>query len=109
MAQVLTNKPMVVHLLNEDIYLAVRFTFWTGQVFLNAGKPWFSYVRLTSVASAVPTVSITNPVANAVFEAPASVSLAANANVGIGTVTNVEYFAGTTSLGHAAVSPFSVT
>src|SRR5207247_1681015 len=55
------------------------------------------------------TVSITNPVAGTAFAAPATINLAANATVGIGTVTNVEYFAGNTSLGNATTSPFNVT
>src|SRR6266481_5571547 len=106
LSSVLTNKPMVVHLANEDIYLAVKFTYWIKGPHTGSG---FAYVRSTPTPTAIPTVSITNPPAGSIFAAPASVNLAANATVGIGAVTNVEYFAGTTSLGNATVSPFNVT
>ncbi len=106
LSSVLTNKPMVVHLLNEDIYLAVKFTYWIKGSHTGSG---FAYVRSTPAPSGIPTVSLTSPAAASLFAAPAAVKLAANASVGIGTVTNVEYFAGTDSLGNATVSPYSVT
>jgi hypothetical protein len=55
-----------------------------------------------------PSVSITNPVDGAVFLAPASFQLAASASDSDGTVTNVQFFQGTTSLGNIAVAPFFV-
>ncbi len=55
-----------------------------------------------------PTVSITNPPAGATFSAPASFILAATAFSSGGTVTNVQFFQGATSLGNVATSPYSV-
>ena len=55
-----------------------------------------------------PTVSITNPADGAVFAAPASVSLGADATVNGGTVTNVEFFANGASQGAVAVAPFTL-
>ena len=55
-----------------------------------------------------PTVSITNPVNNATFSAPASFTVAATASDSDGTVTNVQFFQGATSLGNFATSPYSV-
>jgi len=101
----ITNKQMVVHLVNEDIYLGVKFIYWIKGA--RAGGSGFAYVRSTPVAT-VPTVSITNPVPPAVFEAPATVSVAADANVGVGTVTNVQFFAGPNSLGNATASPYNI-
>jgi len=92
----------VVHLIAEDIYLSVRFTSWAGP---GGG---FSYVRSTAPPP-TPIVTLTSPTNGSVFAAPASFALTANASVSGGTVTNVEYFAGTTSLGRATVSPFNVT
>jgi len=94
----------VVHLIAEDIYLSVRFTSWAAF----GGGGGFSYVRSTAPPP-TPTVTLTNPTNGSVFAAPASFALTANASVSGGTVTNVEYFAGTTSLGRATVSPFNVT
>ena len=56
-----------------------------------------------------PTVSITNPASGSVFAAPANVSLAADATVSGGTVTNVEFFANGVSQGAVAVAPFTLT
>jgi len=98
------NQPMVMHLINEDIYLSVKFTAWGTH-----GAGGFTYVRSTPTAAAAPTVSITSPTAGATFAAPASFLLSAAASVSAGSVTNVEFFAGTTSLGAANTSPFNVT
>jgi hypothetical protein len=96
------GKDAVVHLIAEDIYLSVKVTSWTGP---GGG---FSYVRSTAPPP-TPTVTLTSPTDGSVFAAPASFALTADASVSGGTVTNVEYFAGTTSLGRAMVSPFNVT
>jgi hypothetical protein len=103
LAALILNKPMVMHLINEDIFLSVEFTAW-GQ----NGAGGFSYIRSTAAVSATPTVSITSPSAGATFSAPASVSLTASAAVSNDTVTNVAYFAGTNALGQSKVSPFNV-
>jgi hypothetical protein len=100
----LLNKQMVMWITNDDIFVSIMFTTW-GRF----GSGTVAYTRSTPPTSVPPTVSITNPAPGAVFAAPASVALRANATVSGGTVTNVEYFTGTTSLGRATVSPFSVT
>ncbi|MGA2658707.1 MAG: Ig-like domain-containing protein [Verrucomicrobiota bacterium] len=103
LAALLLNQAMVMHLINEDIYLSVEFTQW-GQN--KAGG--FAYTRSTPAVSVPPpTVSIINPSPGATFAAPASVML--TATVTGGSVTNVEFFAGTNSLGQATGPPFSVT
>lgn len=98
------NQPMVMHIVSRDIYLSVEFTAW-GQ----HGAGGFSYTRSTPAAAVPPTVNITSPAAGAVFAAPASVDLTSDAAVTGGTVTNVQYFAGSTLLGAATTSPFHVT
>jgi len=55
-----------------------------------------------------PTISITNPPDGANLSAPASITLAATASDADGTVTNVQFFQGATSLGNMATSPYSV-
>jgi hypothetical protein len=104
MAAILLNKDMVLHLIASDVYLSVKFTKW-GR--FSAGG--FGYTRSTPAEAAVPTVSILTPANNTIFAAPASLTLTADATVGGGTVTNVEYFAGTSSLGAAGLGPFAVT
>lgn len=104
LAAALTNKPMVLHLTNENIYLSIKFITWPQH---DAGG--FSYVRSTAPTAASPTVSITNPISGSVFAAPANVTLSANATVSSGTVTNVKFFQGATALGSVTSAPFNFT
>jgi len=71
----------------------------------------FGMIGTITVAAAnpTPTVSLTSPVAGAVFSAPANLKLGAAAAVSSGTVTNVAFFAGTTPLGSVQTSPFDIT
>jgi plastocyanin len=55
-----------------------------------------------------PVVTITNPASGIVLSAPASLNLAASASVASGSITSVQFFQGTTSLGSLAAPPFSV-
>jgi len=100
----IVNQNMVVHLINEDIYFSIKFTTWGMH-----GAGTVSYVRSTAPVSTAPTVSIATPANGTVYASPAAIALTANATVAGGTVTNVEYFAGTVSLGKAGTSPFAVT
>jgi hypothetical protein len=101
----LVNQDMVVHIINQDIYFALTFTNWP------AHGGFISYSRTTpSVAAPTPSVTITNPAGSSIFAAPANVTVAANATVSSGTVTNVSFFANTnTSLGASLTAPFHVT
>ncbi|MDH4411351.1 MAG: Ig-like domain-containing protein, partial [Verrucomicrobiales bacterium] len=54
-----------------------------------------------------PTVTITGPVNNAGFLAPASIDITVDANDTDGTVTKVEFFQGTTKLGEDALAPYT--
>jgi hypothetical protein len=98
------NKPMVMHLKNEDIYLSVKFTVW-GQFFSGT----VSYVRSTPAVAVTPSVTITNPVSGATFSAPADVKIAANATATGGTVTNVSFFGNAAKLGSVQIAPFTFT
>src|SRR6185436_6627039 len=106
----LLNTNMVMWITNDDIYVSVRFTVWGEHgVAVNGVVGAVSYIRSTPPPPPPPTVSITTPASGAVFAAPANVTLQANATVTSGTVTNVEYFRGTTSLGRSGTTPFTVT
>jgi glucose/arabinose dehydrogenase len=100
---VLPGRPLVVHLISDDIYLSLTFTS------LPAG-PGFSYTRSTpSPADVPPTVSITSPTNGASFTAPAVVPIIATAADSDGSVTNVSFFDGTTVLGQTNNTPYTVT
>ncbi|HWX22884.1 MAG TPA: PQQ-dependent sugar dehydrogenase [Candidatus Binatia bacterium] len=62
-----------------------------------------------SVANSPPSVTITNPPDNSVFGNTDSVTFRADASDSDGTVTNVQYFDGTVSLGNRTTSPYTVT
>lgn len=92
----------VVHLISENIYLNVRFTFWE----MMAGG--FTYVR--STPGLAPAVSITSPTNGASFTPPAVVPVIATASdPNGGSITNVSFFDGTTFLGRTNSAPYSVT
>jgi hypothetical protein len=59
------------------------------------------------MVNALPTVSITSPITNATYTAPASITINANAADADGTVSNVQFYNGTTLLGSDATSPYS--
>jgi hypothetical protein len=104
LAALILNKPMVMHIIAEDIYVSVKFTAW-GQ----NGAGTVSYTRSTPATSTPPSVVITSPVEGAVFAAPADVKLAAMATASGATVTNVSFFENTKLLGNLPTAPFSLT
>jgi plastocyanin len=53
-----------------------------------------------------PIVTITNPVAGAVFSAPANLAIQASASDSSGAVTNVQFLIGSTVLTNRATAPF---
>jgi hypothetical protein len=55
-----------------------------------------------------PSISLTNPTSGRAVAAPASFNLQAGVTNGSGAVTNVEFFAGASSLGSDATAPFSL-
>lgn len=65
-------------------------------------------VTVKAAAGKPPTVQITAPLDGDVFAAPASIHVEAGASDSDGTVTQVEFFSGSDSLGADGTSPFSV-
>jgi len=58
-------------------------------------------------ANKLPSVTITNPVNNATYTAPASISLTATAVDADGTIASVKFYNGTTLLGTVTTSPYT--
>ena len=66
-------------------------------------------VIVVAVANTPPTVTITNPPDGTVLSAPAKIALAASASDSNGgSVTNVQFLQGATSLANVTSSPYSV-
>ena len=81
---------------------------WSGT---NAVPDYFTLNGIACNGAAQrPTVSLTSPVANAIYTAPATVPLAATAaSTSGGTVSKVAFYDGTTLVGTATTSPYSVS
>ncbi|MFN6943307.1 MAG: Ig-like domain-containing protein [Cytophagaceae bacterium] len=71
-----------------------------------ATKATFGNVKVTTSNNA-PFVSITSPLSNQTFTAPANITISANAFDNDGYVTKVEFFNGTTLLGTDTTAPYS--
>jgi RHS repeat-associated protein len=59
--------------------------------------------------NAPPTVSITSPTSGASFTAPANVTITANASDSDGSISRVDFYQGTTLIGTATTSPFTIS
>jgi regulation of enolase protein 1 (concanavalin A-like superfamily) len=64
-------------------------------------------VTVTSTTNQPPSVSITTPVSGATLTAPATIAIAANASDPGGSVSQVQFFAGSTLLGTDTSSPYT--
>ncbi len=76
----------------------------------NQGATTTSAARTITVNTAgnqPPTVSLTSPANNANFNAPASITISANAADANGTVTKVDFYNGSTLLNSDASAPYS--
>jgi|GEM_PF-412606 len=79
----------------------IRIYFDANDINLN----YFSFNTAVS-ANVPPTVTLTSPLSPAVFNAPASISIAANARDD-GTITKVEFYNGTTKIGEDLTAPYT--
>ncbi len=80
----------------------------------SAGASTTSATRSITVSSSTsanrpPSVSLTSPASGATFTAPASITLSANASDVDGTITRVDFFAGSTLLGTDTSSPYGLS
>jgi hypothetical protein len=93
--------------------LAIGYHTITARAIDNRGvrtvsNPCYIWIKGPS-SGAAPTVGITSPLANMVFNAPASVGLEALAGDNDSTVSGVTFYANGTSVGQATVAPLKCT
>ena len=81
----------------------------TAKAYDNNNAVTTSSAITVSVGNAPPTVSITSPANNAVFTAPATITINATASDPDGTISKVEFYQGTTLLNTDTASPYSYT
>src|SRR5215471_5362452 len=73
------------------------------------GTATSSTVNITVNGNQPPSVSITSPARGATFAASANIPIQATASDSDGTVTQVQFFAGTTQIGTVTTPPYSIT
>ena len=66
-------------------------------------------VTVTAVSNTPPTVTLSSPINNASFTAPANITISALATDGDGNIAKVEFFAGTTLLNTDTATPYTYT
>lgn len=64
-------------------------------------------ITVTTVANIPPVISITFPIDDAIYDAPANFTILTSASDPDGTVAKVEFFADTVKLGESTTAPFS--
>jgi RHS repeat-associated protein len=64
-------------------------------------------LTVTVKANVLPSVSLTSPVANAIFVGPATIAMAARASDTDGTIKRVDYYRDATLIGSATVAPYA--
>ncbi|MBD0256024.1 MAG: T9SS type A sorting domain-containing protein [Cytophagales bacterium] len=89
----------------DDVHLSAQGATKAANVWLEALVP----VLNSTPDNAAPSVSLTSPAPNAVFTAPASITLEVAAEDADGTVSKVEFYNGNTKIGEATAAPFSFT
>ena len=64
---------------------------------------------VTTNPNVAPTVALTAPINNASYNAPASITISANASDADGSVSKVDFYNGSTLIQSDATSPYSIT
>lgn len=89
--------------------LVIRWTVAAAYNVLQAPNVTLQAATLTAPgANNPPFAVLTSPASFAAFAGPASIALSASAQDFDGTVTNVTFYAGATSLGQKAMSPYNL-
>ena len=69
----------------------------------------FNQLVTNNCTNSVPSVTLTSPITNSSFTAPASITISAIASDPDGSITLVEFYNGTTKLGSTSSAPYSFT
>ncbi|MDR0306721.1 MAG: T9SS type A sorting domain-containing protein [Chitinispirillales bacterium] len=76
---------------------------------MNFPPPVLDVAVVGGTAAQSPVVTVSSPTNNALFAPGQTITITAAASVSGGTISNVEFFNGTTKLGEKAASPFTFT
>lgn len=72
------------------------------------GRTQDAAITINVTGPAIPNVSLTSPASGSILTAPATPTLTADATANFATITSVEFFDGSTSLGTDTSAPFSL-
>ena len=104
------NAGYEIVLYDDDNFQGTSYTFQSNVTCLTSSSfndRTGSLIVRSIVPNQLPTVSITSPAANAVFNAPANLTITANAADPGGQVANVAFFNGATLLGADYTAPYT--
>ncbi len=99
----LNNRGSLVLDINSD-RLDVTYLRDTGAI-----DDTFTLIKGVSSSNVLPTVSLTSPASGATFNAPATVTITANAADSDGAVTKVDFYQGASLLGTDTTAPYEYT
>jgi regulation of enolase protein 1 (concanavalin A-like superfamily) len=93
----------------DTVYVGIATTSHNTSVATDAVLDNFKVTQSGSTANQPPSVAITSPANGSTFTAGTNITVNAAANDSDGTVSRVDFFAGTTQVGSAASAPYSAT
>jgi beta-glucanase (GH16 family) len=101
------NNPSIGN--NIDLFSVKGAFMFAGDPATSTADFYFDNIYFTGGVSQnpAPTVAITSPTANTIFNAPNSITITANAADANGSVTKVDFYKGSTLIGTATTSPYT--
>jgi len=124
------DAPVVLYLFNHSLWRNVErrtennerttsddydFLVISDNDWMNYGTDYINYMKnpanyvVSAATNSPPLVSLTSPANNASYNQGSSITISANATDANGTISKVEFFAGSTKLGEDLTSPYSFT
>ncbi len=124
------DAPVVLYLFNHSLWRNVErrtennerttsdtydFLVISDNDWMNYGTDYINYMKnpanyvVSAATNSPPLVSLTSPANNAGYNQGSSITISANATDANGTISKVEFFAGSTKLGEDLTSPYSFT
>jgi beta-glucanase (GH16 family) len=93
---------------NIDLFSVKGAFMFAGDPAISAADFYFDNIYFTGgiLQNPAPTVAITSPTANTIFNTPNSITIAANASAS-GSVSKVDFYNGSTLIGTATTGPYS--
>ena len=93
----------------DNVYVGIATTSHSTTVATDAVLDNFKFTPSGPTTNQPPTVAITSPTGGSTFTAGSNVTVTAAANDSDGTVSRVDFFAGTTQIGSDTTAPYSAT